>query len=157
MRWIGTSGVRSPSRVPRRELGVAAALALAVTLGGCVDEVRVVPPQGAWPSPAGNAPAPWVERGLASYYADRLVGRRTSSGQPYDPLDLTAAHRTLPFGAIVEVVRDDGRHVAVRVNDRGPGVEGRVIDLSRAAAELLGMTREGIVPVTVRVVWWPTR
>ena len=85
------------------------------------------------------------------------MGRRTASGQPYDPLDLTAAHRPLPFGAVVDVVRDDGRHVVVRVNDRGPYEPGRVIDLSRAAAEAVGMVREGIVPVTVRVIWLPPR
>jgi rare lipoprotein A len=65
---------------------------------------------------------------------------------------MTAAHRTLPFGTIVEVARDDGRKVIVRINDRGPFRSGRIIDLSRRAAEELGMIRAGVVSVAVRVV-----
>jgi rare lipoprotein A len=65
---------------------------------------------------------------------------------------MTAAHRSLPFGTIVEVAREDGRKVEVRINDRGPFKRGRVIDLSRRAAEQLGMMREGVVAVVVRVV-----
>ena len=91
------------------------------------------------------------ERGKATYYADSLAGRRTASGERYDPRALTAAHKTLAFGTMVKVVReDDGREVVVRVNDRGPFAgEDRVIDLSRAAAERLGMIRDGVVPVRV--------
>jgi rare lipoprotein A len=92
------------------------------------------------------------ERGDASYYSDKLAGRPTASGEPYAPKALTAAHRTLPFGTIVLVEREDGRKVEVRINDRGPFKGGRVIDLSRRAAEELGMIREGVVPVVVRVV-----
>lgn len=94
-----------------------------------------------------------VESGQASYYADSLRGRPTASGEPYDPQALTAAHRTLPFGTLVEVSREDGRAVTVRVNDRGPfGKKKRIIDLSRAGAEALGMVRAGVVTVKVRVV-----
>lgn len=92
------------------------------------------------------------ERGDASYYSDRLAGRPTASGEPYVPSGMTAAHRSLPFGTIVEVAREDGRKVEVRINDRGPFKRGRVIDLSRRAAEQLGMMREGVVAVVVRVV-----
>lgn len=93
------------------------------------------------------------QQGLASYYADSLAGRPTASGEPYDPGELTAAHRTLPLGTRIEVVRDDGRSVTVRVNDRGPfGSKKRIVDLSRRAAEALGMMRAGVVSVTVRVV-----
>jgi len=100
------------------------------------------------------APANRGESGGASYYSDRLAGHRTASGERYDPRALTAAHRTLPFGTEVRVVRDDdGRGVVVRINDRGPfGDEGRIIDLSRAAAERLGMLRAGVVTVRLEVV-----
>ncbi len=91
--------------------------------------------------------------GEASYISDRLAGNSTASGEPYDPQALTAAHRTLPFGTRVRVRRlDTGAEVVVRVNDRGPFVDGRVIDLSRAAAERLGMLRAGVVDVRVTVL-----
>lgn len=92
-----------------------------------------------------------VERGEASFYAQSLAGRPTASGEPYKPTELTAAHRTLPFGTLIEVRREDGRRVVARVNDRGPFRKGRVVDLSRRAAEELGMVREGVVEVEVRV------
>lgn len=106
------------------------------------------------PAPAPPAPPPapppsaWCELGPATYYADSLKGRRTASGQRYDPRRFTAAHRTLPFGTSVVVSRP-GRSVRVLVNDRGPYAHGAVIDLSRAAAEALGMVRAGRVQVTV--------
>lgn len=98
------------------------------------------------------APSASGESGKASFYSDKLAGRSTASGEPYAPSAMTAAHRTLPFGTIVEVSREDGRKVEVRINDRGPFKRGRVIDLSRRAAEELGMIREGVVDVVVRVV-----
>jgi rare lipoprotein A len=91
--------------------------------------------------------------GEASYVSDRFAGNATASGEPYDPQALTAAHRTLPFGTRVRVRRlDTGAEVVVRVNDRGPFVDGRVIDLSRAAAERLAMLRVGVVAVRVTVL-----
>lgn len=98
-----------------------------------------------------------TQSGYASYYSDRLAGRSTASGEPYDPRAMTAAHRTLPMGTRVEVRRvDSGAAVVVRVNDRGPYAgERRVIDLSRAAAESLRMIRAGVVPVEVRVIEAP--
>lgn len=82
-----------------------------------------------------------VEEGIASFYADSFHGRVTASGEPYNKHASTAAHRTLAFGTRVKVTRlDTGRSVRVRINDRGPHVEGRVIDLSRAAARKLEMT-----------------
>lgn len=109
-------------------------------------------------SPSTNAaPSAPVGRkhsdGKASYYADSLAGRKTGSGEPYDPKAFTAAHRVLPFGTWVEVRRKDGRSVRVRINDRGPFAgRGRVIDLSRAAAEQLGMIREGVVDVDIYTI-----
>lgn len=98
-------------------------------------------------------PAGTTFRGQASFYADKFNGRPTSSGEIFDNGALTAAHRTLAFGTILEVRNvKNGRTVRVRVNDRGPFVDGRVIDLSRAAAEALGMIRDGVADVVVTVV-----
>jgi rare lipoprotein A len=92
----------------------------------------------------------WEETGIASYYSSRLAGRRTASGERYDPHLLTAAHRQLPFGTLVEVRRRDGRRsVIVRINDRGPYVDNRVIDLSLRAAEALGIVHAGKAPVEI--------
>jgi rare lipoprotein A len=108
------------------------------------------------PPPGASAPrGEGVEVGRASYYSDRLRGRRTASGEPYDPEDLTAAHRTLPFGTLVDVARPDARHVVVRINDRGPHVRGRVIDLSRRAAAALGIVQVGTADVALRVISLP--
>ncbi len=95
------------------------------------------------------------ERGKASYYADKFEGRTTASGEVYDPEALTAAHPHLPFGTRVRVTRLDGEStpsVEVRINDRGPFREGRIIDLSRAAAQKLGMLQEGVVQVRVELI-----
>ncbi|QJQ96952.1 septal ring lytic transglycosylase RlpA family protein [Halomonas sp. PA5] len=90
------------------------------------------------------------EEGLASFYADRYQGRRTASGERFDQHSLTAAHRSLPFGTQVRVTRlDNGRETLVRINDRGPFVRGRVIDLSRRAAQELDMIGSGTAPVRI--------
>jgi rare lipoprotein A len=82
--------------------------------------------------------------GMASYYGAELAGRRTASGERFDPRDLTAAHRTLPFGSKVRVTNAaNGRSVVVRINDRGPFSHGRLIDLSRSAAEQIGLVARG--------------
>lgn len=92
----------------------------------------------------------YQETGLASYYAHRFHGRQTASGETYLDDRLTAAHRWLPFGTRLKVTNlTNGREVDVRVNDRGPFIKGRVIDLSYAAAQKLNMIRQGIVKVTV--------
>jgi rare lipoprotein A len=94
-----------------------------------------------------------VFSGEASYYSDKLAGRKTASGAPYDPRAFTAAHKTLPFGTVVRVVRvKPPGHVYVTINDRGRTDRGRVIDLSRAAAETLQMVRAGVIPVRAEVV-----
>ena len=92
------------------------------------------------------------ESGLASWYGVPYHGRRTSSGEVYDMYQLSAAHRDIPLGSWVEVTNlTNGRSLTVRINDRGPFVEGRIIDLSYAAAALLGVTGPGVVPVRVRL------
>ncbi|MGP1437490.1 MAG: septal ring lytic transglycosylase RlpA family protein [Treponema sp.] len=90
---------------------------------------------------------------FASYYGEPFHGRPTSSGEPFDMNGYTAAHRTLPFGTMVEVTNlENGKKVIVRINDRGPFVGNREIDLSRAAAEALGMIGQGIARVSIKRV-----
>jgi rare lipoprotein A len=92
-----------------------------------------------------------VEVGVASWYGTRLNGHLTASGERMDRQRLTAAHRTLPFGTILEVTnRKNGRKVLVRVNDRGPLRKTRIIDLSPAAAAVLGMRHKGLAVVEIR-------
>jgi rare lipoprotein A len=89
-------------------------------------------------------------RGEASYYSDEFQGRKTATGERFSQNKLTAASRTLPLGARVTVINEEnGRRVNVKINDRGPYVDGRIIDLSKKAAEKLKMTEDGVAPVTV--------
>src|SRR5438093_12962678 len=92
--------------------------------------------------------------GLASYYAEPYHGRRTASGEIFDSYrEMTAAHRTLPFNTVVRVTnKTNGREVDVRVNDRGPFVDGRVIDLSLRAAREIDLVRTGTAPVKIKVL-----
>ncbi|MEX1212154.1 MAG: septal ring lytic transglycosylase RlpA family protein [Balneolaceae bacterium] len=95
----------------------------------------------------------FVESGIASWYGADYHGTRTANGEIYDMNTLTAAHKTLPFGSYVRVVnKDNGRHVTVRINNRGPYVEGRVIDLSRRSAQEFGIIRTGLAPVDLYLV-----
>ena len=95
----------------------------------------------------------FTEKGIASWYGEPYHGRRTASGEVYDMHRMTAAHKTLPFGSIVKVNRrDTGADVKVRINDRGPFIEGRIIDLSYAAAKKIGLDRDGVAPVKIKVV-----
>lgn len=97
-----------------------------------------------------------LEEGLASWYGVPFHGRRTANGEIYDMEKLTAAHRTLPFDTIVRVTNlKNGRATEVRVNDRGPFVEGRIIDLSLAAARQLDMVADGVVRVRLDRVTGP--
>jgi rare lipoprotein A len=91
--------------------------------------------------------------GIASWYGPGFNGNRTATGEIYNQNAMTAAHKTLPFGTQVVVTNlNNGRSVVVRINDRGPFVRGRVIDLSAAAARMLGMMQSGIAPVRVDVL-----
>jgi rare lipoprotein A len=93
-----------------------------------------------------------VETGLASWYGPRFHGKRTASGEIFNQHDFTAAHRTLPWGSKVKVTNiANGKSVEVRINDRGPFGKGRIIDVSRAAARVLGLVGSGIT--TVRIEW----
>jgi len=98
-------------------------------------------------------PLGFVERGTASWYGPGFHGNRTANGEVYDMHKLTAAHRTLPLGSLAVVTSlSTGRQVTVRINDRGPFVRGRILDLSLAGAQALGMTGRGTDEVEVKVV-----
>lgn len=93
------------------------------------------------------------QTGMASYYADRFDGLPTASGEAYRKDQLTAAHRTLPFGTMIKITNlKNGKFIIARVNDRGPHVKGRIVDVSKAAAEKLGFIRQGVARVQVEVV-----
>ena len=98
------------------------------------------------------APPTSIEEGVASYYADSLHGEPTASGETYDKRARTAAHRTLPFETRVKVTNlDNGRSVWVTINDRGPFVDDRIIDLSRAAARKIGLIEAGTARVRLEI------
>jgi rare lipoprotein A (peptidoglycan hydrolase) len=107
---------------------------------------------------ASRRPVLLRQKGQAVLYGDSLAGKPTASGEPHNPRAFTAAHRTLPFGSVVRVSRtDEPLSVTVRINDRGPfGDPHRIIDLSRAAAERLGMQKRGIAPVVIEVLEYPS-
>ena len=91
------------------------------------------------------------ESGLASYYADKYNGRTTSNGEIFRQSKLTAAHKTLPFGTKVKVTNlSNGKSVKVRVNDRGPFIAGRIIDLSKSAAAKIDLVGVGVTQVKIR-------
>ena len=93
------------------------------------------------------------ETGQASWYGGKHHGRPTASGEPFNQHALTAAHRSLPFGSRVQVTNlRNERRVVVRINDRGPFTRGRIIDLSRGAAQQLDMLRDGVVPVQLQLL-----
>ena len=142
----------------------ASVIALAaIAAAGCAsrDAITADPstqPRGASEGDAGRAPSALApQEGLATWYGKELAGRKTASGERFDPAAMTAAHRTLKFGTWVEVTRTDtGQRVRVRITDRGPfGHEDRIIDLSRGAAEKIGMLKAGVVKVKLVVVDGP--
>lgn len=101
--------------------------------------------------PAAEQPT-FTETGIASWYGPQHQGRRTADGGRFDMRKLTAAHRRLAFGTVVRVTNlATGRMVKVRVNDRGPYIKGRIIDLSAAAGEALGIDEDGVAPVRLEV------
>lgn len=99
------------------------------------------------------APLASVYRGQASWYGDGFYGNRTANGEIYRPGTMTAAHKSLPFGTRVRVTNlNNSRSVVVRINDRGPYVGGRIIDLSETAAASLGIINSGVAPVKIQVL-----
>jgi rare lipoprotein A len=151
---------RAPFALALR-FGLVAALAAGLTTG-CAHRRDLAPDPwpgreyepGGWGSAGEGGEAQF---GYASWYGGRLAGRRTADGEVFDPRDLTAAHRSLPFGTWVEVRRlETGGAVRVRITDRGPfGHDERIIDLSEEAARRLDMIRVGVAPVALRIVAGP--
>lgn len=129
---------------------VAAMLVGGLALSGCRSSPsQVYPP---------DYPIGYVQRGMASWYGPGFHGNKTANGERYDMHQLTAAHRTLPLGSIA-VVRSltSGRQVTVRINDRGPFVKGRVLDLSLAGARAIGMIGKGTDEIELRVIGYAPR
>jgi len=144
------------ARIARSAFSMAALLLMTA----CARTIAVPLPQAGGIGP-GVPSAPPVtvgseETGLASWYGYPYHGRRTASGEVYDMNDLTAAHRALPLGTRLTVTNlDNAQAVDVRVNDRGPFVDGRILDLSYGAARVIGADRAGVVPVRLRVMSLP--
>src|SRR4029079_7884330 len=126
-----------------RQLLWTVGLSLGVLLGGC-----------SWvPKGASQLDVGIEDRGVASWYGKSFHGKQTANGELFDMEALTAAHRTMPLGSVVRVVNlANGKYLHVRITDRGPYVNGRILDLSRAAAVQLGMAREGTTHVQVEIV-----
>src|ERR1700733_4144628 len=111
------------------------------------------------PQPRGKPPIPgeYVEEGVASWYGDPFNGHRTSNGEVYDMYQFTAAHRTLPFGVVLRVTNlSNGKQTEVRINDRGPFVGNRIIDLSLSAARAIEMVGPGTAQVRIEMLSGPS-
>jgi rare lipoprotein A len=147
----GRARAQEAATIPRPEIGWLAlgAALLAVGCGTTSDGAR---PDGGRASSAPSAAV--FEEGRASYYSSEFDGRKTASGERYNPRAMTAAHARLPLGTWVLVTRRDGNHasVKVKVNDRCGCRYGRIIDLSHEAARRLGMLSAGVVPVRIEVL-----
>lgn len=132
-------------------LVVAGSVILAAFLTGCVSSPRFTMAGDA--ISGSEAPGTFVEEGVASYYADEFNGRTTSNGEVFDMHKLTAAHRTLAFNTILKVTNvANGKSVLVRINDRGPFKDDRIIDLSLEAARQLEMIGPGTALVRLQII-----
>jgi rare lipoprotein A len=137
----------------RSRIGLLAVLLAALVLGGCAHKKRT----GRTPAPPARAPMVGdTETGLASWYGHPYHGRQAADGEIYDMETLVAAHRTLPFNTWVRVVNmANSKSVDVRIIDRGPFVDGRIIDLSHAAARAIDLLGPGVGPVRLEVIRLP--
>lgn len=180
--WRRRGGILNHRRLRRAHIGgclaAVGSLALAMVIAGCAARRQAANPPATTPEPSAPGPAQpsaraarppasaraapsavpgeYTEEGVASWYGEPFNGRRTSDGEVYDMHEMTAAHRTLPFNAIVRVTNlGNGKQVNVRINDRGPFVANRVIDLSYRAAEAIGMVGPGTAEVRLDVVGGP--
>jgi rare lipoprotein A len=143
----------SPRFVAERFLPLPSKMHFPAALAGALRSSASSPPADATPptleAPAAEAFGP-PERGIASWYSEQWAWKKTANGEIYNPYSFTAAHKTLPFGSMVRVKnRKNGRVLAVRINNRGPFVKGRIIDVSPAVAKGLGFYEDGLVPVEI--------
>ena len=153
------------ARRTNRFAAAAALIAVAALTPGCAKKKKVAvvppPPAAKTPAPAVKPPVPVekigdIETGVASWYGYPYHGRRAANGEIYDMEKLTAAHRTLAFETWVEVQNlDTGKNVTVRITDRGPFIDGRIIDLSKAAARSIDMLGPGLANVRLKIVSAP--
>jgi len=130
---------------------------MSLLLASCSTQPTYPPPPAVAPPPAPPPPVQSRSKSTgsvrASYQGDEMAGRRTASGEVFDPDALTAASKTLPIGSTVIVTNpENGKSVRVRINDRGPHVRGRSLDLSRRAAEELGITEKGVARLKIQRV-----
>jgi rare lipoprotein A len=146
------SSARPFTRVALLLTAMCGVLLMSATLSSCAKHKQSRAPVA--PPKAARIGA--IEKGEASWYGEPYHGRRAASGETFDMEQLTAAHRTLPFQTWVQVTNlNNGKQVDVRIIDRGPFVDGRIIDLSRAAAREIDLLRTGIAPVELRVIEAP--
>jgi rare lipoprotein A len=134
------NGCPRPGRLCWRHCLIVACAMIMIFLSACSHRASVAIPSK-------------YQTGQASWYGEKFNNSRTASGEKFNMNKLTAAHPTLPFNTVVRVENlKNGRTVKVRINDRGPFIKGRIIDLSREAAEKLDMIREGVVPVRIEIL-----
>lgn len=151
MSWAVQSGTPGGFRLARRLALAGLLLSLVAGIGGCRRKPKAAAPPPLPPT-VGEP-----EIGVASWYGEPYHGRATASGEVYDMNGFTAAHRTLPFQTWVRITNlENHRFTSVRINDRGPFIEGRIIDLSRAAAAAIEMLGAGTALVRLEVVQRPT-
>jgi peptidoglycan lytic transglycosylase len=135
----------------KRLISIGALLFALGAIAGCRHRLTVPPPSV--PSPPPPISLHWTEQGIASWYGVPFNGNRAADGEIYNMYAMVAAHRTLPFNSLVQVTDlENGRQVVVRIIDRGPFVEHRIIDLSFAAAHALNMVGPGIAPVRLELL-----
>ena len=133
-------------------IGATVCLGLVFALSGCAARKGLIV-EPAQPQIVYDAKPVAVLQGKASYYYGRWIGRKTANGEIYRAKDVTAAHKTLPFNTMARVTNlKNGKSVMVRINNRGPYIKGRIIDLSLVAAQQIEMTKAGVVPVRVEVL-----
>lgn len=137
---------------PLRNTLAASAVALCVS-AACAQTGSAAAPASAPAAPAAAAAAASSETGKLAWYGNKFVGRKTASGEAFNPEALTMAHKTLPFGTLVKVTNPkNNKSVTLRVNDRGPTQGDRVGDVSYAAARRLGMVKSGVIEAELAVV-----
>ncbi len=170
-RPIGVSSSRE-NTLDERGIAPAAVFAACLLVLGCASTPRFVEKESGETGTASqrdsNPPSKEIQpprtvsgrvlltlQGIVSYYADDFHGKQTSNGETFNMNDLTAAHRTFPFGTKVRVTNlENNKCVTVRVNDRGPFVEGRIMDLSLAAAKEIDLMKSGTVEARLEVLQW---
>jgi peptidoglycan lytic transglycosylase len=147
----------APRRWPSTWVAILSSAAAALgVLGPVAPPAPAAPPAAPPDAPPPTPESATKQTGIASWYGAFHQGRRTASGEVFDMRKSTAAHRTLPLGSRVRVTNlDNGKSVVVRINDRGPMVPGRILDLSRSAADRLGAIARGLIPVRIDVVAVP--